>query len=299
MITRPSSLRAQPLSWLLHGASIEVMPRTLAKVDSLHEILPQPREVFVAHIAGTPIEDMVDAAARLRHEGYEPVPHIPARIVPDRATLKDWLARYRDAADVRAVLTLAGGVADPVGKFSDSMALLDTGLFDKAGIRRVFVAGHPEGNRDIDSDGGEAVVMAATRWKQDFALRTDSDVTIVTQFVFESDPVFAWTERLAAAGIDLPVRIGVAGPARLQTLIKYGITCGVGASLGVLQRRARDVTKLLKPHTPDELLTHLARGGAAQPGSSIQGVHVFPLGGIAATSEFLNKGISKAGRPAA
>ena len=285
--------------WLLRAASIEVMPRTLAKIPDLRAILPAPRQVFVAHIEGTPIADMVDTARRLRQEGFDPVPHIPARLVPDAATLGDWLARYRGEADVRSVLALAGSPSAPLGGFSDSMQMMETGAFDTAGIGGIFVAGHPEGNRAIDMDGGEQAVMAAARWKQAFGARTDRPVTLVTQFVFDADPVFDWTERLAAEGIALPVRVGLAGPAKLQTLIRFGITCGVGASLGVLQRRARDVTKLLKPQDPGPLLDAFASRGAGQTGSMIRGVHFFPLGGIAATAETISRGIQASGRPAA
>jgi methylenetetrahydrofolate reductase (NADPH) len=94
--------------------------------------------------------------------------------------------------------------------------------------------------------------MAALKWKQDFANRSDASFAIATQFAFEAGGVVAWAERLAAAGIEMPVHLGVAGPAKLQTLIKFAIACGVGKSLGVLQKRAKDVTKLLMPFEPTE-----------------------------------------------
>lgn len=298
-MSRTDHIQTPATRWLLRSASVEVMPRTLAKIRDLRAILPVPRQIFIAHIEGTPISDMVDAARRLRAEGFDPVPHVPARLVPDVATLTDWLARYRGEADVGAVLALAGSPARPAGSFSDSMAMLDTGAFDNAGITDIHVAGHPEGNRDIDADGGERAVMEAARWKQAFGERTGARITMVTQFVFDAQPVIDWTERLAAEGIDLPVRVGLAGPARLQTLIRFGITCGVGASLGVLQRRAKDVTKLLKPQDPGPLLDAFASHGAGQTGSMIRGVHFFPLGGIAATAEMISRSQSASGRPAA
>jgi len=288
-----------PSRWLLPNASVEVMPRTLGKIKNLAAILPGPRQVFVAHIEGTPIEDMVDSAARLRREGFDPVPHFPARIIRDQATLEDWLARYSGEAGITSVLALAGSPAKPAGDFTDSMQMMESGAFDRAGITQINVAGHPEGNRDIAADGSEREIMQAARWKQDFAERSDAEVVMVTQFVFEPKPIFDWTARLAAEGITLPVKIGLSGPARLQTLIRYGIACGVGASLGVLQRRAKDVTKLLKPQDPGDLLDALAANGAGQPGHQIRGVHFFPLGGIAMTAEMIAKGASVSGRPAA
>lgn len=267
-----------PVEAFLKGYSIEVMPRTAEKVESFRDLLPPGTRVYIAHIEGTPIEDMVATAKRLHAEGYPVMPHFPARIIKDRAMLADWIARYQGEADVKQGLILAGGVAGPAGEFFSSMQLLDTGLF--GGFERLHVAGHPEGNRDIDPDGSDAMVMEAARWKQAFANRTDAKMAMATQFCFEAKPVIDWVNRLNAEGVSLPVHIGVAGPAKLQTLIKFAIACGVGPSLKVLQKRAMDVTKLLLPYEPTEVVSALAAHKAAHPDFGIEAVHFFPLGGI-------------------
>ena len=263
----------------LQDFSIEVMPRTAEKVEDFTALLPAGTRVYIAHIEGTPIEDMVATAARLNADGYKVMPHFPARIIKDRATLADWIARYQGEADVKQGLILAGGVTTPHGDFSDSMQLLETGLFDEAGFTRLHVAGHPEGNRDIDTTG-TANVDAALRWKNDFQTRTDAKMAIATQFAFEAKPIIAWADGLRDAGITLPVHIGIAGPAKLQTLIKFAIACGVGPSLKVLQKRAMDVTKLLLPYEPTDVVAELAAHKAANPDFNISHVHFFPLGGI-------------------
>lgn len=263
----------------LKDFSIEVMPRTAEKVEDFRALLPEGTRVYIAHIEGTPIEDMVATAKRLNDDGYSVMPHFPARIIKDRATLADWIARYQGEANVKQALLLAGGVASPCGEFSDSMQLMETGLFDKAGFTRLHVAGHPEGNRDIDASG-TANVDAALRWKNDFQTRTDAKMAIATQFAFEAKPIIAWADSLRDAGITLPVHIGIAGPAKLQTLIKFAIACGVGPSLKVLQKRAMDVTKLLLPYEPTDVLRELAAHKAANPDFNISHVHFFPLGGI-------------------
>jgi methylenetetrahydrofolate reductase (NADPH) len=268
------------LEAFLEGYSIEVMPRTASKVEDFTALLPAGTRVYIAHIEGTPIDDMVATAARLTAQGYKAMPHFPARIIKDKATLQDWINRYRGEAGVDQALLLAGGVNNGYGDFGDSMQLLDTGLFDAAGFTRLHVAGHPEGNKDIDPDGGEENVMAALRWKQGFSERTDAKMALATQFAFEAKPVIAWADALKDAGIDIPIHIGIAGPAKLQTLVKFSIACGVGASLRVLTRRAKDVTKLLLPFTPNEVLNDLAAHKAAHPDSNIERVHFFPLGGI-------------------
>ncbi len=272
-----TNIVAEEFAAFLRGYSIEVMPRTAEKVEDFRAILPHGTRVYIAHIDGTPIEDMVATAARIAREGYAVMPHFPARIIKDRATLADWVARYKDVG-VRQGLLLAGGVPAPVGDFATSMQLLESGAFD--GFERLHVAGHPEGNKDIDPDGSDRAVMEAARWKYAFSQRTDAKMAMATQFCFEAQPVIDWAQRLSDEGVGLPVHIGIAGPAKLQTLIKFAIACGVGPSLRVLQKRAMDVTKLLLPYNPDEVIADLAAHKAKHPNFAIEQVHFFPLGGI-------------------
>ena len=284
------------LEAFLQGYSIEVMPRTAEKVEDFRALLPRGTRVYIAHIEGTPIAEMVATARRLAAEGYAVMPHFPARIIPDRATLADWIARYRGEAGVHQALLLGGGVNTPAGEFDASMQLIETGLFD--GFTDLHVAGHPEGNKDIDKDGGDRIVLQALKWKQAFADRSDARMAITTQFCFEAAPVIAWADRLAAEGISLPIHIGIAGPAKLQTLIKFAIACGVGPSLRVLQKRAMDVTKLLLPYEPTDVLAALAAHKAKHPDFGIEQVHFFPLGGIKTNAAWVTDHAGAAGVPA-
>jgi methylenetetrahydrofolate reductase (NADPH) len=111
-------------------------------------------------------------------------------------------------------------------------------------------------------------------------------MAIVTQFAFASEGVIAWARRVRDTGIDLPIHLGVAGPAKLQTLIKFAIACGLGPSLKVLQRRARDVTRLVLPFEPDDLLAEVAGATDAGDEPLFEQVHVFPLGGIKAATAY-------------
>jgi len=277
------------LAQLISGYSIEVMPRTAAKIEDFQILLPAATRVYVAHIEGTPIDDMVATAKRLRGDGFDVMPHMPARIIESAAMLDDWLTRYREEAGVDQALLLAGGVEKPYGEFTSSMEMMATGLFEKHGFRRLHVAGHPEGNRDIDADGSTLEADRALAWKQAFHERTGIDMAIATQFAFDAAPVIAWAERIAENGIRLPVHAGIAGPAKLQTLLKYALACGVGPSLKVLQKRARDVTRLMVPYEPTEMLGELARYRSRHRESLIEQIHFFPLGGIRASAEWAGR----------
>jgi methylenetetrahydrofolate reductase (NADPH) len=131
------------------------------------------------------------------------------------------------------------------------------------------------------------------KFKQAYSENSDAEMAIVTQFAFDAGSIIRWTERIAEAGVTLPIHLGVAGPTKLQTLIKFAISCGVGPSLSVLQRRAMDLSKLLVPYEPDEFLTDIANYKATHPQSLIDEIHVFPLGGIRASADWVNERVLK------
>ena len=86
------------------------------------------------------------------------------------------------------MLVIGGGVDKPVGAFTSSMEVLQTGLIQKHGIRSIGVAGHPEGSPDI-SDEEIAEALAA---KNELADREGLGLYIETQFCFEPDMVLDW-----------------------------------------------------------------------------------------------------------
>ena len=80
-------------------------------------------------------------------------------------------------------------------------------------------------------------------------------------------------------------------PSTSASLINFAIACGVGPSLKVLQKRAMDVSKLMLPYEPSEVLKALAAHKAANPEFNIEAVHFFPLGGIKTNAEWaINNG---------
>lgn len=274
---------------LLAGWSIEVMPRTAAKIDDFRTILPAGTRVYIAHIDGTPIDDMVSTAKRLHDEGFPVMPHLPARGIRGKIELEDWLKRYQGEAGVTQALLLGGGQKEPVGSFSSSIDMIETGLFDKMGFTRLHLAGHPEGNRDIDSDGSSKGVDQALLWKQDFSSRTDAQLALTTQFAFDAKVVTEWANRIGNMGVTIPIHVGIAGPTKLQTLIKFAISCGVGPSLKVLQKRALDISRLFVPYEPTDFIAELVDHKAANPDSLIEHIHIFPLGGIKPSAEWMKK----------
>jgi len=281
------------LKLFLNDFSIEVMPRTAAKIESFNDILPKNTRIYIAHIEGVPIQDMISTAKRIQSEGFAVIPHFPARIIENKVILEDWIKAYQEEANIDQALILAGGVDKPHGIFENSMQLVETELFNKYNFKNLYFAGHPEGNKDIDPDGTEKNVNDALIWKQKLNERTDINLALTTQFCFDSKSVIKWANELNKNGINIPIHIGVAGPAKLQTLIKFSIACGVGASLKVLHKRAKDIKKLLLPFEPNEFLETLSLHKESNPDFNITNIHFFPLGGIKTTSNWVKNATQK------
>ena len=273
----------------LNNFSIEVTPRAVAKIENLSELIPSGTLVYIAHIEGTPIEEMVKTAKKINQQGYATMPHFPARIIKDKKTLKDWISKYQNEANVKGALLLGGGVNKPYGEYDSSIQLIESELFDLAGFEKLYIAGHPEGNKDIDPDGSTKNIDQALLWKNEYKNRTDIDMAITTQFCFDSKTVINWANDIKNKGVDIPIHIGIAGPAKLQTLLRYSIECGVGASIKILQKRARDLTKLLLPYKPTKILSELAEHKFNNPNFNIEKVHFFPLGGVKQVTSFVKE----------
>ena len=278
-----------PLKEFLSGYSIEVTPRSASKIECFADVLPENTRVYIAQINIDDIPEMIVTAKRLKDEGFEVMPHFPARMIKNHAVLNELISMYQNEAGVDEALLLAGGLPSPAGDYNSSMQLIESGLFDKACFKRLHVAGHPEGNKDIDPDGSNKNVSEALSWKQEFSNRTDASMAITTQFCFDANVVKKWADTIKGSGIDIPIHIGIAGPAKLQTLLKFSIECGVGASMKVLTKRARDITKLLLPYKPTQILSDLANYRAQDSSFNIEQVHFFPLGGVKRAAEFVEE----------
>ena len=273
----------------LDGFSVEVTPKAASKIENFEDYVPSGTLIYIAHIEGTPIDEMVATAKKINDQGFCPMPHFPARIIKDKKVLNDWISRYKNEANVSNALLIAGGANKPYGEYDSSIQLIESELFDKANFTNLHIAGHPEGSLDIDPDGSTKNVDHALSWKNEYSKRTDAKMAITTQFSFDADAVISWANSVKASGVDIPIHIGIAGPAKLQTLLRYSLECGVGASIKIIQKRAKDLTKLLLPYKPTTIISQLAEYKDKNPDFNIEKVHFFPLGGVKQVSDFVKE----------
>jgi methylenetetrahydrofolate reductase (NADPH) len=266
----------QRIAAFMTGFTAETTPGSAAKIPDYREHLRPGTVVYITFLPGSDFDDTIAIAKRLKDEGFLPAPHFAARSIPNAAFLDDKLARLTGEVGLERVLVISGALDEPVGDFADTMQLLETGLFDKHGIRKFGVAGHPEGSPDIS----DQAIAEALCWKNGFAERSGAELCLVTQFCFEASPVIAWDRRIQAEGSRLPIHVGVPGLATIKTLLAHAKACGIGPSMKFLTRQARNVTKLMRVSAPDRLVTDLAAYKASDPDCGIAGVHVYPLGGL-------------------
>lgn len=265
------------------AASIEISPTQATESAELRALFPRGVRVYMTDVGTDTTETIVSGAARLHDLGYTAVPHFASRRVASRDELETRVRRLAEEAGVQDVLVIGGGLDEPAGEFTSTMEVLETGLFDKYGIKRIGVAGHPEGTPDFSDQAAEE----ALRLKQAFAERTDAGMRIVTQFGFDAPGFIRWADGLKAAGVDMPVHLGVAGPAKLTTLVRFAIMCGVGASAQFIKKRAGAVGTLVKGFDPEEVVAPIEAHVNQSAETPIEQIHVFAFSGIKKSAKWL------------
>ena len=243
--------------------------------------------MYIAWVPGFPYHHIASVAKRLRQTGLNPVPHIAARQFASESAAADFLARLRDEAAVTRALVIAGDSNARTGPYESSLSLMRTGLLQQHGIRSVGIAGYPEGHRRI----GTAALDQALAGKIDYAGREGIDLFIVSQFCFDGEMILDWIERLRARGVALPVRVGVAGPTTVRTLLAYGMRCGIGNSIRALGSQPISLTRLLARQGPEKIVRRIARSHARL---GIAGPHSFPFGDFAQSARWISR--ASAGR---
>ena len=264
--------------------SIEVSPSSNKKINDFREVLPVGTTVNVTEIPGSDPERILSTVHQLASQEMNAVPHIAARGIESLAALEGLITRYREA-HVTEVLLIAGGYKQPIGDFRSSIDVLETGLLENLGIKKVGVAGHPEGSPDIS----KAELAHALKRKNAIAQESGLDMYLETQFCFDAQAILDWEEQIREAGNRLPIRVGLAGPARLKTLIHFAVISGVGPSLQFLKKQARNVTKLLTVQDPYELIETLAPHIDPQSPSALQSIHLYPFADFSQTAYFANQ----------
>lgn len=268
---------------LAREASIELNVHDSGDLRVNHALLGQGRRVYVSFLPKQSWQQTIDTCAIVRQLGLEPVPHLPVRLLADQVTLEGTLRSLVRLARVQEVLLIAGDYDASAGPYGNVADVLRTGALEAAGIRRVSIAGHPEGHPKVALEE----VRRAEREKVDLLLRAGLEPRFVTQFFFEPEPFLEWVRGLRAQGVAAPVVAGLAGPARLSTLFKFALRCGAGPSIRALGARPSSFVKLLGDHGPESVVRTLTETRMAGE-SDFSSIHLFCFGGFLRSCEWLN-----------
>jgi methylenetetrahydrofolate reductase (NADPH) len=269
------------LAALLPLASVEISSRG-HQLDELRDNFGPGIDVTITFLPGDNYRHNVTTASALRRAGFNPVPHIAAREIASRQALDDFLARARGEAGISRLLVVAGDVALARGPFRSSSDVRASGLLEAHRLAAVSIAGHPEGHPYLDAGSALATLEGWRDWGQE----TGIDVSIVSQFCFETAPILGWMKALDARGIDLPVIVGLAGPATPATLMQFALRCGVGNSMRAVRSQIGRFGRLLTDTGPDEVVRGLNKAPAAAT-DQVAGFHFFPFGGLRKTAHWL------------
>jgi methylenetetrahydrofolate reductase (NADPH) len=259
------------------GFSIEITAKDIEALQAAAPLIPPRTIVAITFLPGEDAQARIAATRAVRLLGFVPMPHFSARRLTSDEDFAGFLKRLVDEAGVRRCFIVAGDPPEPAGPFADTSALIATGAFERAGVRTVGLAGHPEGHPHMSDEECLQVLEAKCAA---IAARGMKPV-IVTQFGFDADPFLRWIEILRERGIHAPVRIGVPGPAGIKTLMRFAARCGVGASASVLAKYGISITKLIGTAGPDRMLAALTRQLGPQHGE-VQ-LHFYPFGGLEKT----------------
>ena len=221
--------------------------------------LPKVKDVYITLLPGNNYKDVVNKALELSKSGFNPVPHFPARSIKNLVELKDYIKRCKDVGVKQALVI--GGSSQPIGDFHCSLQLLETGLFEGF---KIGIAGHPDGSPDIsDSDLKKAMID-----KKPYA------DYIVTQWLLDVRPIKEFISNQT-----LPVHVGITGPLKISSLLKFASIVGAKNSLDFLKSNATKAIDLLKPKDPNEIINDLKK--------STNNFHIYTFGGLKETNKWL------------
>ncbi len=266
---------------ILDGYSLEVSLKDIPALSAAASKIEPGATVSIPYLPNQDNEARLAAARAVRGLGFAPMPHLSARRIASLAELESFVQRAVLEAGVERCFVIAGDPSTPAGPFADSSSLINTGVFERAGIKMVGVGGHPEGH---------PIMSTADRWevlehKCRNIERRGMAPLIVTQFAFDADIVLTWLTALRKRGIDHPVRVGVPGPAGIAVLARYAALCGVGACASMWSKYGVSIGKLFGTAGPDRFVERLST--ELTPAHGQVSLHFFPFGGIAQSMEWI------------
>ena len=270
----------KPKQYLLQPFSIEVLPKQNFDCGRMQQFLPAKTRVFIPHLPKTTLQEIIDTVKNLKLAGFEPIPHIAARRISDEVELEILLSSLYDLK-VQELLLIAGSRNEPLGEYQHCTDLLNSEVFNQFRFKRLLFAGHPEGHTNIDNGEIEIALLK----KIQLANKRGYETAIVTQFCFNNRVTRQWFQRISKVGIEQPVYIGITGPAKLKTLLRYAAICGVSTSFAQFIKQPKQMWNLFFNANPNYFINSLIKQPEIQ--DKVAGFHLFSFGGVDETIQWI------------
>jgi methylenetetrahydrofolate reductase (NADPH) len=267
---------------LLKDFSLEMTGKDASKLEAARDTIPPGTRINVTFLENEDMRMRLDAVKAVKRFGLVPVPHISARRLRSQEMLEEYLGALAAEGACENVLAIAGDPTEPLGPFDDTLTLIESGILQQYGVRNIGVGGYPEGHPAIP----ESVLWSALEGKAAALAHLGLSGVVITQFGFDVDPVLKWLEAVRERGIDLPVRVGVPGPAGVRRLLTYAARFGVGTSTGIAKKYGFSITNLMGTAGPDKFIRALAEGLDPERHGEVR-LHFYTFGGLKPTSEWI------------
>ncbi|MER7692455.1 methylenetetrahydrofolate reductase [Streptomyces sp. NPDC097610] len=270
------------ISDLLKDFSVEMTGKDTPALLEARPFLPLGTRVNVTFLGNESPDLRVNAAGVVRQIGFAPVPHISARRLASQDALTEFLKALNAADTSGHLLVIAGDPAQPEGPYEDAAALIKAAALDEFGVKTVSISGYPEGHPAIP----EQRLWAALEHKVAALAGQGRSGDIITQFGFDVDPVIGWIEQVRSRGIQVPIRVGVPGPAGIRRLLSFAGRFGVATSAGIAKKYGFSLSNLLGTTGPDRFITELAQGLDTDRHGVVK-LHFYTFGGLRPTAEWI------------
>lgn len=257
-----SGASTRALTALLESPQFELIPLGNALDQAAY--LPPGADVTVTSSPRLGQGATTRLSIKLSRLGFNIVPHVAARSVRDRAYLADMINDLHEGG-IDSVFVIAGDRHESEGYFDSFELIRDLRDLDHPPAS-IGIAGYPEGHPSV----GAGDLVSALADKQ----RDASYIT--TQLCFHADAITAWVAETRAAGVELPVRLGIAGAVRLERLLAISAKIGVGDSVSFLSKGKGLLGRILRPggYSPDALLAQMLPS-YTDPSLRVEGLHIF------------------------
>src|SRR5690606_20135564 len=222
----------------MENFSLEITGKDVPALEEARDALPQGSKINVTVLGNEDLEMRVRASKAVRDSCFVPVPHISARRLSSQSQLEEFLGRLQEVGVTEHVFAVGGDPAAPEGPYDSSLALIETGLLQRYGVKEVSIAGYPEGHPDIKSD----LLWQHLEAKSTALKEQGLNAVILTQFAFDTDAVVECITAARDRGSDSPIGVGTPGPAGIKRLRGFARSFGIGANAMIVKKSGSSLT---------------------------------------------------------